>query len=221
VKGVALIRKAADRGNAGAERSLAVSYYRGDGVEQNMAVAAEWGRKAADQGDAVAQFLVGWWFALGNGVKKDLPLGKRYLELGAAQGDQDAVTLLRELRKCVACGKLDVHHMICSRCHNRRYCNATCQLRHWNSATNPHKLHSGQRRDSTGVGGVSFSSCYYPTALFALLSSASSTHEGSSGDSGGGGGTGGGGGGHGGAPGGGGDGGGGAGDEWVNANQCM
>jgi len=110
----------------------------------------------ADRGCVVWQFFVGKNYAGGaGGVKRDLPLGKRYLELSAAQGSQDAVALLKELRKCVACGQLDVHHMICSRCHNRRYCDASCQLRHWNSPTNPHKLHCVKRREAADAGGSS------------------------------------------------------------------
>ena len=103
----------------------------------------------ADQGDTVAQFCVGRTYASGEeGVKKDLPLGKRSLELSAAQGDGDAVALLRELRKCVACGKIDVHHMVCKRSY-KRYCDATCQLRHWNSPADPHKLHCVKQREAT------------------------------------------------------------------------
>jgi len=153
VKAAAWFRKAADLGYDAAQFGLANCFFRGTGVAQNFAQAAEWGRKAADQGIAHAQHLVGKLYALGEvGVKKDLPLGKKYLELSAAQGNEDAAALLKELRKCVACGQLDVHHMICSRCHNRRYCDRTCQLRHWNSPTDPHSLHFVKRRESAGAG---------------------------------------------------------------------
>jgi hypothetical protein len=91
-------------------------------------------------------------YAQGTGAKKDLPLGKMHLKLSAAQGSEAAVALLKELRKCVACGKLDVHHMICSQCRNRRYCDKGCQLRHWNSAADPHKLHCVKRREATAAG---------------------------------------------------------------------
>lgn len=78
-------------------------------------------------------------YALGgdDGVKKDFPLGYRYLELSATQGHQAAQAIL----KCVACGNLDVHHMTCSRCRKMRYCDGHCQLLHWESAADPHKLH--------------------------------------------------------------------------------
>ena len=140
-KAFAYFLTAANHGHAGAQSLLAKIYYEGMGLEQSYALAAEWGRKAADQGDAEGQYIVGKIYGLGEGVKKNLPLGKTYLELSAAQGEQKAVALLKELRKCVACGKLDVHHMICSQCRNVRYCDALCQLRHWQSPADPHKLH--------------------------------------------------------------------------------
>jgi TPR repeat protein len=146
-KAAGWLLKAAALGLDAAQNLLAACYYTGTGLTQNYALATEWGIKAADQGNFYAQFTVGKWYAQGLTDKKDLPLGKRYLELSAAHGNADAVGLLRELRNCVACGELDVHHMICSRCHNRRYCNASCQLRHWNDPTDPHKLNCVKRRE--------------------------------------------------------------------------
>jgi hypothetical protein len=154
VKAALWFGKAADLGDAFAQKCLAMCYLQGEGVDRNDALAAEWMRKAADQGDEVAQFAVGKWYARGEvGVKKDLHLGKRFLELSAAQGREDAAEVLKELRKCVACGSLDVHHMVCSRCHNKRYCDAMCQGRHWESTTDPHKLHCVKRLESAGAGG--------------------------------------------------------------------
>ena len=131
VEAAAWFHRAVGRGLPAAQYLLAKCYYRGQSMGQSDTLAAKWGRKAADQGDPPAQVFVGAVYASGvAGVKKDLPLGERYLELSAAQGSEDSVKLLMALRKCVACGKLDVHHMICSRCYNRRYCDATCQLQH-------------------------------------------------------------------------------------------
>jgi ribosomal protein L32 len=75
-----------------------------------------------------------------------LPPEKTWQYLSAAQGEQKAVALLKQLRKCVACGELDVHHMICSQCRNVRYCEAACQLRHWQFPADQHKLHCCPRR---------------------------------------------------------------------------
>jgi len=156
VLGAALLRKAADLGCKEAQGCLGTCYFNGWGVGQNAAQAVAWWRKAADNGYEAAQFLVGKTYARGEGgMKKDLPMGKIYLELSAAQGDEDAAALLKELRECVACGKLDVHHMVCKRCYNRRYCDAGCQLWHWNHPTDPHRLHCVLRRESAGAGGSS------------------------------------------------------------------
>jgi TPR repeat protein len=123
----------------------------GEGTAHDLQEAAVGWRESADQGDASAQLLIGALYGRGGGgVKRNLPLGKRYLELSAVAGYKAAVALLKELRKCVACGELDVHHMICSQCRSVRFCDKGCQLQHWEDS---HKLHCVQRRESAGAGG--------------------------------------------------------------------
>jgi len=125
----------------------------GQGAAHDLQEAAEGWRESADQGDASAQLLIGALLARGGGgVKRSQPQGKRYLELSAAAGNEAAVTLLKELRKCVGCGELDVHHMICSQCRDARFCDDDCQLRHWQCPTHPHKPHCVRRREAMGVG---------------------------------------------------------------------
>jgi hypothetical protein len=141
----------ADRALAAVHRVMA-----GEGTAHDLQEAAAGWRESADQGDASAQLLIGALYGRGGGgVKRRLPLGKRYLELSAAAGNEAAVALLKELRKCVACGELDVHHMICSQCRNVRYCGKGCQLLHWKHPTAPHTLHCVKRRESAGAGGSS------------------------------------------------------------------
>jgi len=124
----------------------------GEGTAHDLREAAVGWRESADQGDTSPQFLVGVMYARGGGgMKKNLPMGKRYLELSAAAGNEAAVALLKELRKCVACNELDVHHMICSRCRKVRYCGKDCQRRHWHDQTDPHKLSCVPRRESTAA----------------------------------------------------------------------
>jgi hypothetical protein len=153
VRAAAFFRIAANLGHDVGQSCLGICYANGWGVGKNAVQAMEWYRKAADQGDAGAQCYVGTRHARGEGVKKDLPLGKRYLELSSAQGDAEANALLRELRKCVSCGELDVHHLICSQCRTVRYCDKECQVLHWQCPTDSHKLHCVQRHESAGVGG--------------------------------------------------------------------
>ena len=152
-----------DRAVAAAPRVMA-----GEGTAQDRQEVAAGLRVSADQGDADAQFLTGALLARGGGgVKKNLPLGKRYLELSAAAGTEAAVTLLKELRRCVGCGELDVHHMICSQCRNARYCDDDCQQRHWQCLMDPHQPHCVPRRETAGAGGSS--DCVEPPAHLDLL----------------------------------------------------
>ena len=139
----------------------------GEGTTHDLQEAAAGWRNAADHGDAGAQLLIGALYARGGGgVKKRLPLGKSYLQLSAAAGKEAAVTLLKELRKCLACGELDVHHMICSRCRKARYCDKGCQLRHW--IADKHRLHCVRRRESAdGAGGSSAGA--YTRPLFSSM----------------------------------------------------
>jgi len=143
--------EAADGALAAVHRVMA-----GDGAAHDLQDAAAGWRRSADQGDASAQLLIGTLLARGGGgVKRNLPLGKRYLELSATAGNETAVMLLRKLRKCVGCGELDVHHMICSQCRNARYCADDCQQRHWQCPTHPHKPHCVPRRETAAAGGSS------------------------------------------------------------------
>jgi len=150
-----LLRAEAAQALAAVHRVMA-----GKGTAHDLQEAAAGWRESADQGDASAQLLIGALLARGGGgVKRSQPVGKRYLELSAAAGNEAASTLLKELRKCVGCGELDVHHMICSQCRDARYCDDDCQLRHWQCPTHPHKPHCVRRREAaTGAGAQGGSS---------------------------------------------------------------
>ena len=156
-----LLRVQAHAGEEEAARALAAVHrvMAGKGAAHDLLQAAAGWRESADEGDASAQFLIGALLARGGGgIKRSQPAGKRYLELSAAAGNEAAVTLLKELRKCVGCGELDVHHMICSQCRNARYCDDDCQRRHWQCLMDPHKPHCVPRRESAGAGGPGGSS---------------------------------------------------------------
>ena len=153
-----LHRVQARAGEEKADQALAAVHrvMAGKGAAHDLQEAAAGWRVTADQGDASAQLLIGALLARGGGsVRKNQPAGKRYLELSAAAGNTAAVTLLKELRKCVGCGELDVHHMICSQCRDARYCDDDCQLRHWQCPTHPHKPHCVRRREAAGARGSS------------------------------------------------------------------
>ena len=53
-----MFRKAAEQGNAKAQRHLGLMYHEGQGVTRNYAEALKWLRKSAEQGDEGAQRLL-------------------------------------------------------------------------------------------------------------------------------------------------------------------
>ena len=108
-----------------AQSHLGGHYYHGDGVAQDHTEAIKWLSMAAAQGCKIAQYWVGKMYADGAGVKKmDNWTAKTFLTLAAAQRCDDSIALLKEIRKCVYCSTLDVHHLICGRCRLVRYYNA-------------------------------------------------------------------------------------------------
>ena len=76
--------------------STGMSYYEGNGVEQNDAKAVEYFRKAADQGHAEAQFRLGNCYANGTGVEKNEKTAAEYYRLAADQGNTQALYALGE-----------------------------------------------------------------------------------------------------------------------------
>jgi len=166
VKAAAWFLKAADLGDARAQRYLAGCYYLGDIVEKSYALAAvvvaQGGRPRRRSGSVSSGQVVRVW---GGGRQEGLASGedvpgaqRRAGNLRPRESGRCRAELLKELRRCACCGTLDVHHMICAWCRNVRYCDATCQLRHWQRAADPHKPHCGRRREAAGAGGSSSSS---------------------------------------------------------------
>ena len=76
----------AKQGDAGAQFTLAVCYYQGDGVEKDFVEAVKWFRKAAAQGDAAAQYNLGVCYANGTGVEKDFVEAVKWYRKAAEQG---------------------------------------------------------------------------------------------------------------------------------------
>ena len=87
-------QKAAEQGNADAQRLLGLCYYTGDGVEKDLSEAVKWTRKAAEQGNAKAQGDLGFCYYTGNGVEKDLSEAVKWFQKAAEQGNADAQRLL-------------------------------------------------------------------------------------------------------------------------------
>jgi hypothetical protein len=68
-----LLRPLAEKGNAGAQFNLGVSYFKGEGVAQDNKEAEKWFRLAAQQGYVNAQSSLGVMYLMRNDFKGALP----------------------------------------------------------------------------------------------------------------------------------------------------
>jgi hypothetical protein len=83
---LASIRKAAEQGDANAQKNLGVMYYNGQGVPQDYAQAVVWSRKAAEQGDADAENNLAASYQKGQGVPQDYAQAVYWYSKAAEQG---------------------------------------------------------------------------------------------------------------------------------------
>ena len=90
VQAVAMLRKAAEEGDASAQVKLGRKYEKGEGVTKDYAKAVEWYRKAAEQGYAEAQNNLGWCYKNGKGVTQDYVKAVEWYRKAAEQGYANA-----------------------------------------------------------------------------------------------------------------------------------
>jgi hypothetical protein len=151
-----LYELAAQQGDASAMSHLGALYVHGEGVEQSYEKAFEYYEQAAQLGFAQAQLNLGFLYITGQGVERS-PMKARELWVKAAgQGDDLAIKHLARLNKLdellqqVASSSLD-DVLVCSTCGSSapvsskfkncpcgsaRYCNKTCQKKHWKEHRN-------------------------------------------------------------------------------------
>jgi len=63
--------KAAEQGDAEAQKNLGRMYFKGEGVTRDYAEAEKWYRKSAEQGNSIAQKNLGMMYFKGEGVTQD------------------------------------------------------------------------------------------------------------------------------------------------------
>jgi localization factor PodJL len=88
--GVALLRRAADRGFAMAQYRLAKLYERGEGVPVDLSVARQWTERAAAAGNRRAMHDLGVYFARGEGAPLDEAAAFRWFRQAAELGVADS-----------------------------------------------------------------------------------------------------------------------------------
>lgn len=94
-RGMEYIREGADKGVAGCISRLALAYYSGEGVQQNIRVALRWFTRASELGDKFALYMTGFIYYYGeSGIKIDLSKAWDYLQKGRALSCADCNYLL-------------------------------------------------------------------------------------------------------------------------------
>jgi TPR repeat protein len=84
------LRRAAEQGDASAQRNLGYMYSKGRGAPQSDTKAVEWYRLAAEQGYPNAQASLGYMHINGRGVPQSDTEAVKWWRLAAEQGDADA-----------------------------------------------------------------------------------------------------------------------------------
>jgi TPR repeat protein len=88
---VELLRPSAEAGDAHAQSTLGLMYYRGGrGLQPDDEKAIKWFRLAAQQRDPVAEFNLGVMYSDGEGVPQDNAEAAKWYSLAADQGDARA-----------------------------------------------------------------------------------------------------------------------------------
>lgn len=91
---ISWLRKAAERGDVLAQKTLGMMYYRGTRIKKNYDEAVVWYRKAAEQGDTEEQKRLGKLYESGTGVKQDYTEAVSWYRKAAEQGDSEAQSTL-------------------------------------------------------------------------------------------------------------------------------
>ncbi|WP_308388449.1 tetratricopeptide repeat protein [Acidithiobacillus sp. AMEEHan] len=82
------LQRSAKLGYGPAQYELGLAYAAGDGVPQNLQLAAFWWQKAAENLDAAAQLQLGTAYAHGWGVQKNMDQAIHWWRKAAQDGDR-------------------------------------------------------------------------------------------------------------------------------------
>jgi hypothetical protein len=101
-EGLKWLKKAAEQGEAKAQFSVGVIYFKGLGMPANHAEAFKWYRRAADQGSATAQYNLGAMYAKGQTVPQDVVKAHMLYALAADNGIRAADDAKDKLAKSMS-----------------------------------------------------------------------------------------------------------------------
>jgi len=97
--GMQWLFKAAELGYAPAQTKLAICYYNGEGVKQELSQVFYWFSRAAEQGNAIGQYSLGICYEDGDGVTKDNEKAIYWYQQAAKQGHEKAQKALMRLQE--------------------------------------------------------------------------------------------------------------------------
>ena len=152
-----LSKLAADQGYASAQSNLGLLYYNGKGIEKDLKRAKDLWELAGNQKQVDAQCNLADMYEHGEGMSISLKKAKEWYAKAADQGDEHAIKELARLHKlddatstssassslddvlvCSTCGSpapVSSKFKNCP-CGSARYCNKTCQKKHWKEHRN-------------------------------------------------------------------------------------
>lgn len=81
-----------------AECQIGYFYYRGLGVEKDLAKALYWTQRAAEHGDRDGQYNLATLYENGEGVAKNMDEAKRWYLLAAQQKHREAISKCRKFK---------------------------------------------------------------------------------------------------------------------------
>lgn len=88
----------AEKGYPLAECQVGYFYYRGLGVEKDLAKALYWTQRAAEHGDRDGQYNLATLYENGEGVAKNTDEAKRWYLLAAQQKHRESISKCRKLK---------------------------------------------------------------------------------------------------------------------------
>lgn len=97
IKGISLLKKAADGGDANAQSNLAFRYYNGDdGVQKNIDTAINWWKKSGNQGNPTAQHAL-FMFYMEEGYRQNIGEAMRWLRKSCDQNFKPSMEVFEKI----------------------------------------------------------------------------------------------------------------------------
>jgi TPR repeat protein len=106
VKGLSLLKSAAETGDSNAQKDYGMAFQHGVGIAQDMSQACDWWEKSAKQNNFLAQQYIAGCYLTAIGKGKDMVKGYAYLLLAEKGGNPQAPQILEMIRPSLSPGEL-------------------------------------------------------------------------------------------------------------------